>query len=1490
MAENRLKIIISADSANADGALRRTADSVRVVGDAGRKAESDLSLMRRGSDGLRQSLDSLKIAAAGVITGIGLGQAAQQFIATADAMRALDNRLLLTARNTADYAAAQQSVIEIQRQSHQELAAVGTMYTRLALATKDLNVTQAELADVTRGVNLAVAMSGATAAESTAGMLQFAQAMSLGKLQGDEFRSVMENVPTLGMAIIDGMGLTMAEFRQQAEQGMITTERMIEAIKKKLPELEAQAKGMPVTVGMAMNDLRAAVSLYIAEVDRSHGITMAMAGAIGHLGANIDTIAKGGVVVLAGGLSLLAMRGLASVAAGLPVVIARLRELATVTETATVMTSSLSMATATTSRVSLAAAATRLATMPGVIGAVTTALSMGATAWAIWGREAEAATDSIDKKLDEIKRANQMLKEMDDPSIRLDQAAADVDAARKRLESLPGPQSISTLGGSKPGYDAAAYAKAVEELRKYEQYYKEVQDNIALAAKTREGKEIASILSITEFERRMAAERTKAVASGLQKELIAIGEARDKALADARQKFKDKDDLARAEAAVIARYAAEETEARRKAGEEAARIAKREADQQQAQLKRIDDALQSYFGDVEAMQEQSINDWYRYSEAQSAAFSELTLSVLPEHEQAVENVKRRYAELEAMLPDLYIAGKISWEQATAFQHHLIYRLRDDLAEIEAGNDQAASAVSDSWAHAMESIQDSLADMLYEFDFSMSSMVDLARRGAANAAAALIMDPFTRPGTVGAGGSGSGGSWGGLGNLFSGAGWDGLQNSIAFGLDRFGFGDAAWDVMGMDSSMLGSGLAGLGTTIMGLLNGQSFGQSGMSGLGVFLGGLTPLGPVGSLLGGMAGNWLGDALGLGDNLERGYLGTGYRYDYVAGAGFRQVDSAEWREDRNGEDFREASGAIADSLLTTLNTISGSFESLFGSLGRGSQYSDWLDQFGASAGGSRSYVNGPAVDPMYGPGGLSARAGSTIDLNAYISGEDEEEIARSVENIWRAATSGIIAPLVEGSADMLAEAMEGSFAALDLSMFSATAADKLQTGLTDAIGLMRIGEITDDADLARELSELESGLGQARYVIDYVTQVTGLLGQIDESIDTAALTDAGRELKAINDKYAEMTATLEALGVNVEATNLALARQGEIEQLNASVTGGWQDIINQTTMGEHDLARANLAKWYEEETRRAEELGLATELLVRAYDVQLDKINESEAAAKAAEAAQALAAMTAQMEEAAAEAKRWDDAIAGVNRTIAGVERDIATWGMTTGELSGWLTGSIASARAAFSAADDYDEAIAGYQEVEGLILERWRTEQQYARELTTTYQGLFRIVDQIKDKSQSLTYSQYNLALDDRKQASAAADYARLFGLARTGDADAKSSYLGFVDTYLQTSMDVYKSSPAYQAIYRQVQDDLGSLGVTTLAQGKSAQEEATERIAKAGQETVDELKKLREELGKMKEQVGRLQAQIKVQIDGQEVADVVIDYVNDAASRGAVRVA
>jgi len=82
--------------------------------------------------------------------------------------------------------------------------------------------------------------------------------------------------------------------------------------------------------------------------------------------------------------------------------------------------------------------------------------------------------------------------------------------------------------------------------------------------------------------------------------------------------------------------------------------------------------------------------------------------------------------------------------------------------------------------------------------------------------------------------------------------------------------------------------------------------------------------------------------------------------------------------------------------------------------------------------------------------------------------------------------------------------------------------------------------------------------------------------------------------------------------------------------------------------------------------------------------------------------------------------------------------------------------------------------------------------------------------VRDKLIALTYSAYNLALPTAKAVSASYDYGTMFAAAQTGDADSVSKYLSFVDTYLKSSQDAYKSSQQYQDIYSKVMADIASL--------------------------------------------------------------------------------
>jgi tape measure domain-containing protein len=579
------------------GSSKATAD-MRALAQGSQQASAGMQTSQRSADTLETTLKKLAGVVAGVFSINQIQGFVESFARSADAMSNMDSKLLLTAKNTADYAAAQKTVVDIAKEAHQGLGEVTTLYTRMALATENLNVSQKQLAEVTKTVALATAMSGAAASESSAGLQQFAQAMASNRLGGDELRSVLENMPMLTKVFVDAAGGSIAKLREMAEEGKLTTQWMLDAILKAAPAIEQQAKAMPMTVEKAMTDLKNETSKYIDNVNQSTGATRIMVGSIQLLGNNLDLVAKGGFVVLTTTISAFVGKGLAAAIAGTGTFIAGLTAVPASASAVTLSVSSTARAmngygmaasiaaaqTAANTAAQAAAGTVASRLLPAIFGlinpitAVTTVLGLGAAAWALWGEKADNELDKAKGRVAELKRLNQMIKEQSDPSIRLQQTAKNIESAQAEVARLE--KELQETYRGENTFDLKAdislaegkLEQARQKLKTYEQEHAETQKNIALSTEQRGAKEIAAEMSVTEAINKQNEERRKATASQLENDLAEIAKKRDAELKAAEAQFKA-EDLIRVKAAINSRFDAEAAVAKKEAADKAAKAA-----------------------------------------------------------------------------------------------------------------------------------------------------------------------------------------------------------------------------------------------------------------------------------------------------------------------------------------------------------------------------------------------------------------------------------------------------------------------------------------------------------------------------------------------------------------------------------------------------------------------------------------------------------------------------------------------------------------------------------------------------------------------------------------------------------------------------------------------------------------------------------------------------------------------------------------------------
>jgi tape measure domain-containing protein len=110
-----------------------------------------------------------------------------------------------------------QNLYALSQQTGVAISESANAFARFAIAAREIGATNDQVLALVRTVQQAGIIAGASTAETSATVMQLGQALASGRLQGDELRSVLENMPTLATGIsrdslpLASRGLRMVE-------------------------------------------------------------------------------------------------------------------------------------------------------------------------------------------------------------------------------------------------------------------------------------------------------------------------------------------------------------------------------------------------------------------------------------------------------------------------------------------------------------------------------------------------------------------------------------------------------------------------------------------------------------------------------------------------------------------------------------------------------------------------------------------------------------------------------------------------------------------------------------------------------------------------------------------------------------------------------------------------------------------------------------------------------------------------------------------------------------------------------------------------------------------------------------------------------------------------------------------------------------------------------------------------------------------------------
>ena len=214
-------------------------------------AENEMQNMVGTSQQLNNNLSKTKGIVGEIVgklkTAFGL---AAVVMATKKTIELSDQNAQITARLNLVSDAPEQLKKEIYQSANDARVAYTdsmNQVAKLGLLAKDSFNNTNEIVRFTNLMNKAFKVSGTGAQEATSAMYQLTQAMAAGKLQGDEFRSVMENAPMVAQAIAKYMNVPLGQLKELGAKGQITANIIKNALFSAGEEINEKFKTLPLT-------------------------------------------------------------------------------------------------------------------------------------------------------------------------------------------------------------------------------------------------------------------------------------------------------------------------------------------------------------------------------------------------------------------------------------------------------------------------------------------------------------------------------------------------------------------------------------------------------------------------------------------------------------------------------------------------------------------------------------------------------------------------------------------------------------------------------------------------------------------------------------------------------------------------------------------------------------------------------------------------------------------------------------------------------------------------------------------------------------------------------------------------------------------------------------------------------------------------------------------------------------------------------------------
>ncbi|CDM57197.1 tape measure protein [Rhizobium favelukesii] len=189
------------------------------------------------------------------------------------------------------YASAQKNAAPID--------ALATLYSRVAINQKELGVSSEQVAELAETVAKALKAQGSSATEAQGALLQLSQALGSGKVQAEEWGSLIDGAPVLLRAAAAGIkqaGGSVAQLTKLVKSGQLSSKALFDGIQAGAPVIDDMLAGASETAASSMTRLGNSLTNAAGRFGEATGANDIFQGAVSKMVTYLDTVSFDGFI------------------------------------------------------------------------------------------------------------------------------------------------------------------------------------------------------------------------------------------------------------------------------------------------------------------------------------------------------------------------------------------------------------------------------------------------------------------------------------------------------------------------------------------------------------------------------------------------------------------------------------------------------------------------------------------------------------------------------------------------------------------------------------------------------------------------------------------------------------------------------------------------------------------------------------------------------------------------------------------------------------------------------------------------------------------------------------------------------------------------------------------------------------------------------------------------------------------------------------------